>query len=229
MSKGQSKKKNNSRAKRKLANSAVNKANSNGSNRENKAAENAVQVENANQAQPDAKLTVYTASAMLTILVSAAATAIAMVMLGKPAYYIMEASYGKGNNASIIDTLGQFAFEAENNTKLVTLFVIMSILIGISAFLSLVSVIRAMDPIKKPSILLSVIAFAAGAAAMIIFLYDRSFAAGLSTVDFIEKSPMFGIYDILFIAVIANTAFLLINTGASALGLARWKKDGKAY
>lgn len=197
--------------------------------KENKTADKVVQSEDANQAQPDAKLTAYTASAMLTILVSAAATAIAMVMLGKPAYYVMEASYGKGNDPSIIDMLGQFAFEAENSTKLVTLFVVVSILIGISAVLSLIVVIRAVDPAKKPSVILGLIAFVAGAAAMLVLLYGRSFAAGLSAVDFVEKSPMFGIYDILFIAVIVNTVFLLINTGASALGLARWKKDGKAY
>lgn len=237
MSKSKSKKKSNSRAKRKQTNVALNsKTNTAGSNKagskainESKEDKQPSQTSIANQDQTDAKLTVYTASAMLTILISTAAMIVAMVMLAKPAYYVMEANYGSGNDTYTIDMLSQFIFEDEYNTKLVVLFVITSILICVSALLSFINLIRSMNPVKKPSLPLVVAAFVCATAAMVVFFINKTYAADMDTVDFMDKSPMFNIYGGLLIAVIANTAFMFINILGTAFGLSKWKKDGSAY
>ena len=180
------------------------------------------------QAQPEVKLTAYTFIAMITIAVSAAATALGAIILAKPVYYGMEMIYYESVDPVLLELLVPTLF-GDNENKIKLLLTIAVALTAVSAIISLVDMIMAMAPEKKPKPCLAWVSLllAIGAAIVFVVATMKIYATGES--EGILEGVRFNVYMGATIAYGCNVIIMIANIVGNHIGLARYKKNGKAY
>lgn len=182
------------------------------------------------EAQPDVQLTPHTLIAMLAIAVSGGVTAIAGALLGNPFFHWLDTIYRNETNETMIEVLAITLFQdAGVDGKIKVLLVLSVVLVGIAAVVSLVDMIRAMAPEKKPMPILAWVALAFSVVSVILFavgtkvMYDNSSFANF------KIGFNFNIYTGVAIAHLVNLVFMVTNIIGNYKGLKRFEKDGKAY
>ena len=186
------------------------------------------------QTEQDVKLTFYSASAMIAVLVAAVTTVLSMVILAKPAYYVLESRAGGSNDELSLTLMEDYVFRGANADKLFGTSIAISALCAIATILTIVVIIRALDPLKKPSMLFAGSAFVADLAALIVYISSRissfrivdEYFADMPD-DIIEATPKTGMYDYCFAAVIINAVVLIIMVIGVGTGRMKWDKNGK--
>ncbi len=180
--------------------------------------------------QPDVQLTPYTLIAMLAIAVSGAATTITGAVLGNPFFYWFDMIYRKETNDMMLEVLSETMFlENKLESRIKILLILAVVLAGITAVISLVDMIRAMVPEKKPLPAIAWIALGFSVASAAVFfagckvMYDNSSFANFN------MGINFNIYTGAIIANVVNIIFMIVNVIGNYKGLKRFNKDGKAY
>lgn len=189
---------------------------------------------NADEQTPSENLSLYTGMAMLEALIAAAAAVLAMVIWAKPAYYLLDALFSKGYGASGVEVLNVFYFEDMEVLKQAeTFMLIASVILAIAAIGAIVAVIRAVDASKKPIVLINIIGFVLSAVAIVMFILSGCRIMNeINTHEYLStlgQDSYFNIYACCFVALIVNAAGGLINIFAGLSGLKKWKNDGRAY
>jgi len=225
-----SKKKTNSRAKRKEQN--VNQS-SNQTNKQNQINKQNQTTKNNTQSTynkpQELKLTAYTTVAMFAVLIATAASALSMIILAKPVHYLIDSRIGGIVDEMTIDSMAMFLKEDELDKFFKRMLIIMAVITIIVALISFVNVIRSMNPSLKPNIILNIIAFALSVVALILYFVAANDMSGELTKLLPETSKVFGMFNYLMIGLIANVAILLVNIFTSLIGMSRWERDGKAF
>ena len=227
------KKKSNSRAKRKEENLKAASQNADSVKAQNNTS-NSNKTDNDKktggyQPQPAPKLTAYTVVAMLASLIAAGATALAMVVLAKPVYYAAEAYFGDSLDSVYFDMMAQLMADNEYDKLFIGLLSGAAVALAIAAIISLVGVVKAINPDNKPAVIMSVVSFVLAGIAIglyigaTIYMNDKMGQIGF------EKQSVFSLYTGYFAALIANAVILLCNIFAALSGKSRWKKDGKTF
>ncbi len=178
---------------------------------------------------PDVTLTAYTFIAMLVIAVSAAATALGAIVLAKPIYYGMDMMYGKDTEPDFIEVLSQALFEGGPDKKIKIMIMISVVATVITALMSLVVMIRAMSPEKKPLPVISWINFVLSVVAVVLFALATKEIYDTGLFNPIQRQFNFNIYVGAAIGYVANVLFMIANIVGNYLGLKKFKKNGKAY
>lgn len=227
------KKKANSRAKRKENNHKAASQNANSTNKQSnnvKSGENRT-VGKAGEYQPQSvpKLTIYTVAAMFAALVAAGTTAFSMVILAKPINYAADSFFGDRLDSIYYDMVSEIMIEEGYDKLFVGLLAGAAAALVITAILSLVTVIRAVNPENKPYILMNTAAFVLSGIAVALYFGATSYINDKMGILGLENSPDFGIYRGYMVMLIVNTVILLGSILATMSGRARWKKDGKAF
>lgn len=178
---------------------------------------------------PDVTLTAYTFIAMLAIAVSAAATAIGAIVSAKPIYYGMDMMYGKTTAAELVEILSQALFEGGPDKKIKIMIIISVVATVITAVMSLVVMIRAMAPEKKPMPILSWISLILSVATVVLFALATKEIYDTGMFTQIERKFNFNIYVGAAIGYAVNLIFMIVNVIGNYMGLKKFKKNGKAY
>ncbi len=179
--------------------------------------------------QQDVTLTMYTLLAMLAIAASGVATALAGAIWGNPIEYGVTAVYKKVMDPALIEIIAQALFEGELGANIKTILLVSVILVGVAAVISLVDMIRAMAPDKKPMPLLSWLALVFSVAAVVLYIIGSKMIYDNCSFSDFEKGLSFNIYVGAAIAHGVNLVFMIANIVGNYMGLKRFKKDGKAY
>ena len=180
------------------------------------------------EAQPDVQLTPYTAIAMITILVAGIVTAMGAIVIAKPIYNFLLSIYSE-IDPGLVEVLAEALFEGELGNKINVILTVSVVMAGISAVISLIAMIRAMNPNKKPLVILTWVALIFAVAAIVLYVVgSKMIYDNCDFADFVKKITM-NIYVGAGIAYIVNLLFMIINIVGHYMGLSRYKKDGKAY
>lgn len=201
----------------------------NSSVKENKEQKSDKKVVASYEPQPAPKLTVYTVSAMLALLGAATATVMSMIMMAKPVSYVVDGYYGEIADLYWLDALQNYVLSEKAQSHITTMFTIIAVLIIVATILTLVDIVKALNPKNKPALLLSIVSFVASVAAVIIYIYTYGYADERFELSVYEYGEYFGIYKILFIGLVVNAVFMLVNVIGNAVGFSKWKKTRKAY
>ncbi len=175
------------------------------------------------------KLTFYTTFSMLSVLVAAISTAMAMCMLAKPVGYIMDAYYGGYEDTLYINMFKNDIFSKATQENMAKMFAVIAVLVVVATVLSIIDVVKVSNPKNKPLLLVSIVAFCVSAVALGLYIYEAVFINGQFEIYYVEYDPMFNIYKWLMIALICNAVFMLLNVIGNAIGFSKWKKTRQAY
>ncbi len=178
---------------------------------------------------PDVTLTAYTFIAMLVIAVSAAATALGAIVSAKPIYYGMDMMYGKDTEVDLVEILSQALFEGGPDKKIKIMIIIAAVATAITALVSLVVMIRAMAPEKKPLPILSWINLVLSIAVAVVFALATKEIYDTGLFNPIQRQFNFNIYVGAAIGYGVNVLFMIANVIGNYMGLKKFKKNGKAY
>ena len=180
------------------------------------------------EAQPDVRLTPYTAIAMLVVLVSGAATVLGAVLTAKPFYYWLQTIYQDTLGIAGVESLSE-AFEEDLSSKVMPFLIISVVLVAISTIISLVVIIRSMNPEKQPKPMISIISLIVSLGAIVFFaIGTRNLYVNSELVGF-ERKVVFTLYIGVAVAYILNAVAMIANIIGNYMGLSRFKKDGRAY
>ena len=183
----------------------------------------------------DIHLTLYTASTMIGVLISAVTTVLAFIMVAKTDFYIVKSQFGGLYDDDTLDLVKSFVFNSEETSRLTTYSVIIAVLCVLTSILTLVVVIKSIDPLKKPAFCLSLIALTMAVAAMVVDILLRVYYMGIIDTYVSEfegafdTDGMLAMNDFSFIAVIINTIGILFMVIGVAVGKKKWKETGKTF
>ena len=191
------------------------------------------------EAAPDPTMTFYTGFAILTALVSVAATAFAMMLLSDPVVHAGNTVFGKILNAYGMVAL-EFNMESDGSSRPYIIIVTIAMaLILVSALISLFIAIRSINPQKKPLMLVGILSFAFALAGFMLLIFGHFTGTGAirKMMEIINPDATNldgqGVFDVVYygnlIAAAANVLFTGINVFGILYGYNRFKRDGKAF
>lgn len=181
------------------------------------------------QEQPDVHLTFYTLIAMLAIAVSGAVTALAGAISANPVLSGLEVMYGGTLDPGLIEVLSQALFEGEIGAGIRAIFIASVVVAGVAAVMSLIDMIVAMNPEKKPKTIITWVALVFAVAAFVLYVvgYKRIYDNG--AFSDLERGFRINLFTGVGIGHIVNIVFMIANIVGNYIGLNKFKKDGKAY
>lgn len=182
------------------------------------------------EAQPDVQLTPYTLIAMLAIAVSGGVTALAGMILAKPFFYFFDMIYRGEMDKSMIEVLSDVLLQNAGVDSKIKVFLIISVVIvGIATIISLVDMIRAMNPEKKPLPIIAIMALVVSILSATLFVVATKIMYDNCDFASVNKGFSFNLYVGVMIAHVCNIIIMIANIIGNRNGLKRFEKDGKAY
>lgn len=198
------------------------------------------QVENKNVTSQsistdDVHMTFYTGTTMLAVLIAAVSSMLSFIYVGKPSFYIIKSYFGGVYDDEQCDYVKDFVFVNSEQNKIKALSIATAVLLLIATVLTIFVVIKSVDALKKPDLLVSVFAFVASFAALVVDISSRISAS--KTVDEyingvngqVAKDRILSMSDYAFFALIASVICLFLMVIGVATGKAKWEKTGRTY
>lgn len=192
-------------------------------------------IEKPKKAEPEKQLektTIYSMSAIIYTLVSAAVVVISMIVWIKPGYYYLDSMIGKTiGDDYYLDMAYEMGYAVAIPKIVGVLFVIIGALFIVNTLLSILMVSKTMKAANKPYPLVSILCFLLTAATIVLFfiatqdLKDAFVDCQIETIYEVQKS--FTLYNGMMIAVIANTAVAFVHMIMTFISKNIWKKTGK--
>lgn len=183
----------------------------------------------------DVHMTFYTGTTMLAVLIAAVSSMLSFIYMGKPAFYIIKSYFGGAYNDEQCDYVKDFVFVNSEQDKIKALSIATAVLLLIATVLTILVVIKSVDALKKPALLVSVLAFVSSFVALIVDISSRISVS--KTIDEyingtngqVAKDRILSMSDYAFFALIASVVCLFLMVIGVATGKAKWEKTGRTY
>lgn len=173
------------------------------------------------------KLTMYTMISMIVTFISAAVTAVAMVVYAKPVLYVLGVTVGDTFNDYSLEAIEQLMFEDNPDLKVYGLYLAVAGLVAVGAVVTLIGMIKAVNEFNKPNIVLTTVGLLFAVGAFVMFLYADDYTKDAIRSYGFPESPVFNIYSLYMPFLITNIVAMVCNIIATLTGLKRWKKTGR--
>lgn len=172
------------------------------------------------------RMNFYSAMSMITTLVAAASAVIAMLLAGRGFYYILQWLYDE--NQTDITLLGENLELANFHPEIHTFMYISGVVLAVQVIFSLVATVLAINPKKKPQLLISVAMIVLSAAGIVFYCLARQQTAGIADMFArVQQSKQMNIYIAQLYVLIGNLVCVIVNLSAQIYGLKLYKKTGK--
>ncbi len=171
--------------------------------------------------------TMYTFVTMIVTLVCTAFAIITMVLNGKPVYYFLEGMVGDSLNFYSYEMAELLLYDIVDEGKVNGLFLALAALGILTAIISIVGLVRAMNQYAKPMIIPNIIGLISAIGALVLYFYidDFMYENLLKVVSIAD--PRTGLYDFILVTAIINIIAMIAGIVAAVSGLKRWKETGK--
>ncbi len=172
-------------------------------------------------------ITMYTLVTMIVTLVNTAFAIVTMVLNGRPVYYFLEGMVGDSLNFYSYEMAELLLYEIVDEGKVNGLFLGMAAFGIITAIVSIVGLVRAMNPETKPMVLPYVISLVSAIAVIPLYFYTDDFLYENLLKVVVVNEPRVGLYDFVLITAIVNIVAVIAGIVAALSGLKRWKETGR--
>lgn len=180
-------------------------------------------------AQTDAgeiRMNFYSAMSMVMTLVAAASAVVAMLLAGRGFYYILQWLYDE--TQTDIALLSENLELANFHPEIHTFLYVSGIVLAVQVIFALAATVLAINPKKKPQLLIPVIMIVLSAAGIVFYCLAKQQTTGIADMFArVQQSKQVNIYIAQFYVLIGNLVCAVVNLVAQMYGLKLYKKTGK--
>lgn len=189
---------------------------------------------NENENQKELKLSFYSLSVILAVVVSTVNTVITFINTAKADYYYLLSKIGSGmgeNKDLYMELYTALIFDDGGSDVMMKRAYIVAILSAVSTVLLIIALAKVPRQEKKPSIIMTLLALILSAGAVVAFFFLRDYASDCyeKALDIYQLNGkrQFSLHDYCFIGCIANTVCSLLAFVGTFTAALKYKKENK--